>query len=304
MDNLCPVPLRKYMNYRSIFLEPDWIHRRFLGWSDVWPDPDLRILTRRDGPVRRHLVVSALPSACLPEILRETCQLRGALSEVTLHDLIGSPDLAMALERSGFNEISAERMLNNQTAVIDLTLDEDRLFASMSADTRRLLRNVEQSGVKYIGNCQTEPALLRRFLEAYSAMAVERGLAGITRATLDNQFASGCARLSAAVNSSNGSASFALTFEAGRIAMYHHGVSDGPRDTMLGRAVQWGLIRELKHAGFAWYDMGGLPTLDPANGITRFKLGFGGEVIDLGREFRWTGLVPRLARWTKRPLGR
>lgn len=292
------------MSYRSIFLEPDWLHVRYLGWTDAWPQADLRVMSKRNGPIVRHLVVCDLDDDRHVLALTEIARLQSPLSEVTVHDLRKSRRLADKLSARCFRELSADRMLNNHTAVIDLSADEDLLLAQMSADTRRILRKAEGEGITTRADAQDDPALLERFLAAYAAMAEERALARIDRAALEAQFRQGAARLAAAFSASGASASFALTYEAGAHAMYHHGVSDGPRDTTIGRVVQWVLIRELKWAGLRWYDLGGLPTPDPANGITRFKLGFGGKMVDLGKEYRGSGAIVAAARRVARLLQR
>ena len=65
---------------------------------------------------------------------------------------------------------------------------------------------------------------------------------------------------------------------------------------LAGVLLQWGVMRALKAAGLRWYDMGGLPSLDSANGIYRFKKGFGGELVELGAEYGRSGALANLAR--------
>ena len=292
------------MSYRSIFLEPDWYHVRHLGWSDAWPAANLRVMTRRDGPVTRHLLVSALPEAEWPLLAGRIRDLRSSSSEITVHDLTGSSEVEAGLRRLGFGELDAERMLNRSTLVIDLAKGEDALLADMNADTRRKLRLAEREGVEVCLDCGSDPGERSRFLAAFNAMASERALAAMSARILDGMLSAGRSRLAGAFRDGRESASYVLTYEAGTKALFHHGASAGPQDPLLSRAAHWGLIRRLAGEDFRWYDFGGLPTTDPANGITRFKLGFGGEVIDLGREFRLSGLVPRLARRLKRIAGR
>ncbi len=51
-----------------------------------------------------------------------------------------------------------------------------------------------------------------------------------------------------------------------------------------------------------WYDLGGLPTMDPQNGLVRFKKGFGGQIVNLGSESRFTGKVFNIATAARRVL--
>jgi len=292
------------MSYRTIFLEPDWLHIRYLGWTDAWPDPCLRVMTRRDGPVIRHLLVSDLPGARAEELSAWIVTDSSAFAEITVHDLDGSPEVEAALFATGFVELQEERMLNRHTLVIDLARDEGALLAEMNADTRRKLRLSEREGVSIRFDCGSDPAERNRFLGAFNAMASERDLSRMPAGELDSLLADGHSRLAGAFAAEGDAACYVLTYEAGKTALFHQGASDGAPDPLLGRALHWALIRQLKQEGLRWYDFGGLPTIDPANGITRFKLGFGGEVVDLGREYRLSGIVPRLARQAKRMLGR
>ncbi len=291
------------MSYRSIFLDPDWLHVRHLGWLDSWPDPDFRLMRKKNGPLQRFLAVSALPSERAGQVVERLLELRRPANEITIHDLTGNGDLAAALLSLGFIELSDDRMLNRHTLVLDLLQDDPALLAAMNTDTRRKLRQAEKAGVVFISDCHTDRLLSARFLHAYNAMASERNLATMQEAEFHKLVTSGQSRLAAALSADRESACFVLTYEAGNTALFHHGASDGPVDHLLGREVHWRLAQQLRSDGFAWYDLGGLPTPDPSNGITRFKLGFGGSVVDLGREYRWSGSLVTLARTGRRFLG-
>jgi Acetyltransferase (GNAT) domain len=171
----------------------------------------------------------------------------------------------------------------------------------MNASTRRKLRTAERDGIVCRVGCQDDPVMLDRFLAAFDRMAKERGLTRIVPETLAAQFRAGHARLAVAFDPTQASASFVVTYETDGIALYNHGVSDGPDNPLTGSSVHWELMRQLKADGLMWYDLCGLPTRDPANGLTRFKIGFGGEVIHLGEEYRRTGVAANLARRSARP---
>lgn len=296
LDHLCVGADRGVMRYRSVFMARDWLHVSQLDWEDCWPHPALRIMSKRSAPIVRHIIVSELNPADWPLLAGQIAARSGALAEVTVHDLTDSEELSSRLGGLGFAELDRERVLNRHTTVFDLTQSLESLFEKFNADTRRKVRLAEKQGVMFLDRAELDGELRRRFGDAYNAMAVERQLAGINEAQLNRMFASGHSRLAAACTPDRGSATFVMTFEADEIGFFYHGASDGPAAPALGRAVHWGLIKQLKVEGFGWYDFGGLPTLDPENGITRFKLGFGGEVINLGREYRRSGPGVRFAR--------
>lgn len=278
--------------YRSIFLAADWRHNRYLGWSDGWRTPDLRVLTRRAGPVARTLIISAEPDATL--VIAEAGKRRALNAEVTVHDLAGLPSVARALEAMAFAELDTGRMLNRYTSVIDLQHDEAALLEAMSADTRRELRMAERAAIDFIRDAQRDSALLDLFFATMDDLTRTRGLQGVDRVETARQFADGTARLYAVRAGTDGTV-FLQTYEAGDTAMYFRGATAGKAAHGSGRAIQWLAIQDMRARGLRWYDLGGLPSLDPKNGITRFKAGFGGAVIDLGPEFRWNGPVVQAA---------
>lgn len=68
-------------------------------------------------------------------------------------------------------------------------------------------------------------------------------------------------------------------------AHYLHGGSDyDHRQLMAPYAMHWGLIQEMKRQGFRYYDFGGSEG-DKWPSLTRFKLGFGGQVTEYPGSF-------------------
>ncbi len=70
----------------------------------------------------------------------------------------------------------------------------------------------------------------------------------------------------------------------GNTVTYLHGASDyNYRQLMAPNLLQWTLIREAKKRGFKYYDWHGIAPDDNAEhpwaGVTRFKKGFGGQVV-------------------------
>ncbi len=76
-----------------------------------------------------------------------------------------------------------------------------------------------------------------------------------------------------------------IILEHGKTAYYLHGASDRTQRALMGpHLLHWTLIKQYKAAGFSWYDFWGV---DAAKwpGVTRFKLGFGGRVIEYPGSF-------------------
>lgn len=72
----------------------------------------------------------------------------------------------------------------------------------------------------------------------------------------------------------------AIILEHGRTAYYLHGASSREhRALMAPHLLHWTLITRYQTAGFQWYDFWGIDP-DKYPGVTRFKLGFGGQVVE------------------------
>lgn len=72
----------------------------------------------------------------------------------------------------------------------------------------------------------------------------------------------------------------AIILEHRGTAYYLHGASSREhRALMSPHLLHWSLIQQYKKSGFSWYDFWGIDA-DTYPGVTRFKLGFGGQVIE------------------------
>lgn len=82
-----------------------------------------------------------------------------------------------------------------------------------------------------------------------------------------------------------------VMIDFGGTRTYLHGASaNAHREVMAPYLLHWALLSEAKHVGLHWYDWWGVAPegaaeTHPWNGITRFKLGFGGERVDYAGTF-------------------
>lgn len=90
----------------------------------------------------------------------------------------------------------------------------------------------------------------------------------------------------------NKPAAGALVLSQGQFAYYLHGASDYDlRQYMAPYQLHWNIIGYLKDRGFKTYDWGGISARQWP-GLTRFKLGWGGRVVEYPGSFDW-----RLSWW-------
>ena len=234
----------------------------------------------------------------------------------------GGEDLEPTLEALGFVK-SGLAAGPSATVRLDLAREPDQLLAGMRASTRSNIRKAARKGVEVrIGRREdlatfsalVEETARRQGFSAYPAGYYERmwTLFGEDdRACL--LMAEVAGRVVAAI----------LLIGYGDTATYKMGAWSGERSSVHPNEVlHWTAIEWAQARGYRFYDLEGIPVgvatalLDgdapeqAGEGTTRFKLGFGGEVILLPRTYdyaygRLAGAVlravaPRLDRW--RPL--
>ena len=271
--------------YQSIFLEDGWAHQKYYGWRQIVSEPGLRVLTRARGPLRRALILAhGLNSDALDAAIRRA-RVIDARTDLILHDFDDAgQDMRKVAGRDWRRATAAERLLNIATFVIDLARDDDALLAAMSSDYRRKIRKAREAGVAITAEESPSAATIDTFLSRFHDMADERGLARLDRAAIENMFSRGDLTLFSATQ--GGEVLNMLTaYRAGDKAIFLHGVGGDKRNDGSGQYLHFEVMRQLRARGLRWYDLGGLASTDEANGIFRFKKGFGGELVRLGCEY-------------------
>jgi len=174
------------------------------------------------------------------------------------------------------------------TLLLDLTKSEDELLAAMHPKTRYNIKVAEKHGVT-VREGQGEEDLLT-FLRMSEQTAERDGFrshaSDYLRATLEK---SGLARLRIAEFQGKALAAN-LEIVYGDTVTYLHGASSSEnRQVMAPYLLHWAAIRLAKAEGKKFYDFWGCnpeaaddPYFKPSwEGITRFKRGWGGELINL-----------------------
>ncbi len=185
----------------------------------------------------------------------------------------------------------AHAMNPASTIVLDLDVPEEDLLKKMHEKTRYNIRVAERHGVNVrfansIADIETFLNLMeetaerdhivqhsRAYLRATYSFLHERGLAEIRVAEFQGKILA---------------ASLEVLF--GDTVTYLYGASSSEsRNVMAPFALHWNAIRDAKSKGFKLYDFGGSNPQSKAmyyykpswEGITRFKLGWGGRLLNL-----------------------
>jgi CelD/BcsL family acetyltransferase involved in cellulose biosynthesis len=272
--------------YRSLFLGDGNPHQRYYGWRVVEDLPGLRVLAKSRGLIHRTLTLLSSAGAKEVSAAVERASRRFGLTDIVIHDfdnVLGETPLLA--HRTFLLATGAERLLNVATFVIDLTRDERVLFEAMSSDYRRKIRRAEEAGIRVTVHDRPGQKLLSEFAAAFGAMAAERSLSAIDPAILSRMYQDGNGLL-LVVQRGEDVTNYLNLYTTGDTALFMSGVNPTKENDGAGQLLHWRAIQELKARGFGWYDLGGVASLDPSNGIYKFKQKFGGQLVLLGSEWR------------------
>lgn len=196
---------------------------------------------------------------------------------------------ALFLRVDPLSDISVEARITPSTQprcvrILDLTKTEAEILANLHPKTRYNINLAARQGVAVgAGNIEEFLRLNRETTARYQFASHPDVYYRAMVKTLDNNFV----KVWQATRQNKVLAS-ALVFYFGDTAAYTHGASASQdRNLMAPYLLHWEIIKGAKNQGFGYYDLGGVNPTDeksPAfkkswQGITRFKQGFGGEVV-------------------------
>ena len=165
----------------------------------------------------------------------------------------------------------------SQTLILDLTKSEEEILQAMHQKTRYNIRLAEKKGVKIV------EAGADRFEEFWQLLT--------STGDRDNFNLHGRSYYQAMLKMDNNFVKLLFAEYRGKplagnlvvffgdTATYIHGGSSGNnREAMAPYAMQWHTIKLAKQAGYKYYDFHGIDE-NKWPGVTRFKMGFGGQVV-------------------------
>jgi hypothetical protein len=290
------------MTYRSIFLADDWAHQSYYGWSVVADEPGLRILWKRHSIIERYLFLLTAEGRGRVDYWVRCLSGIGGLSDIMIHDFDSVLGEAATIAGRHFRLAQhLERLLNIATFAIDLARNDEELMAQMSSDYRRKIRRAPANGVMIEAHAQPDDALLKQFAAVFRDFATKRGLSVIDADALAAMYRDGRSLLLVARKQGRVT-NFLHLYRAGDAASFMHGVSLSKENDGAGQLIHFEAMRRLREEGVRWYDLGGVASTDPSDGIFSFKQKFGGTLINLGREWRYTGVVASAGLASKKAL--
>jgi hypothetical protein len=217
-------------------------------------------------------------------------------SEVVVHDFDSILGDAPAITGLDLREAgSKERLLNIATVVIDLTADEAVLLGQMSSNYRRQIRRAGDGEIVVQAHLRPSPDLMESFLTSLRNLADERGFRRPRSAATAAMFEQGDSVLFVAERRGAPVNFIHLYTADDTVAVFMSGVNIAPANDGSGKLIHWEAMRWLKARGYDWYDLGGVSSQRPDDGIFNFKRRFGGQVVSLGTEWRYVDRATRLS---------
>ena len=182
------------------------------------------------------------------------------------------------IQNSKFKIIQTIDVQPSKTLLLDLTKSEEELLKNMRPKTRYNIRLAEKKGVKIV------EAGANRFEEFWQLLTFtgdrdEFNLHGRSyyqaMLKLDGDFI----KLWFAEYQCKPLAGNLVVFFGDTATYIHGGSSNESRELMAPYALQWHNIKLAKQLGYKYYDFHGVDEVKWP-GVTRFKMGFGGQVIN------------------------
>ncbi len=193
-----------------------------------------------------------------------------------------------AFRTAGFKK-SPIHALAETTCILDTTTSEDELRARMNKNHRNLIRRCEKEGVRI--KIYSSAEKLKEFHALHSVTAKRHHFVRFSDEYVEKEFQAFEKNKEAVVLYAylpDGTLdAAAVVYYYGTTAAYRHGASLGQNNKIpTPYLIQWSAIQEAKRRGKQWYNFWGVAPEDakknhPFKGITHFKKGFGGEVMNL-----------------------
>jgi len=288
--------------YRSIFLDKDWAHQKYFGWSIAEERAGLRLLRKKRWAFARSLM---LLNKAGEDWLAEAVT-RGfgfaPLTDMVIHDFDGVlPETPVIAGHRFYRAEQRERLLNIATYVIDLEQDEEVLWKNLGQKSRNAVRKAEKDGVCFV--CREDSkAIIDCFHSLYAPVAQQKKLDIPSHATLKMMQDGGNLICVSAQQRGGQALAVNIMYVSGQCGYFLHGANHPAITTGVGQFIQWNSILLLKKLAYGWYDLGGVQDKVKADGIHEFKKSLGGVFHTLGDEFRSESLGFGLVRTYLMPV--
>jgi len=193
------------------------------------------------------------------------------------------PPHGFNFEQGNLKFVQRRDVSSSHTLMTKIFSDTENLFKTFHEKTRYNIRVAEKHGivVKKL-DCVEVEKFADRILSLYTMTGDRHEIAATPREDLRALF-SVCDVWAAFSGDDIIATSMQVGF--GKILTYLHGASDYERRSMMAPyALHWAILQDAAARGFELYDWWGTAPVGSENhrlaGVTRFKMGFGGETVE------------------------
>lgn len=287
--------------YTPIFFHPQWVSEKYYGWTCIRQDLGLRVIRKRVGFVEKTLfMANGLGDEELADaIIKDGSSKRFGID--IIHKF-SSTQTMPSVEIAGqlFALLTRDRQLNIGTFIMDLALSQDHLWKNYGPKSRNMVRKAREIGAQLRVSTGPTPDL-DTFFSFYKPIVKRLGLQLPSRALISKMLRSGDLLCLTALDSTSVPLITNLVYLCEPYAYFLYGASAQKAAGGFGQFLQWETTRLLKERGYRWYDLGGVATTNPSDGIYSFKRSLGGQYIDLGSEYRRVSRpVSQLYEWQRK----
>lgn len=187
------------------------------------------------------------------------------------------------LEKMGLKK-SPMHLAAEHTVMIDLNLSEEELLANMRRQTRYEVRRADKLGIKVI--CSNDEEIFKEFQKVQAETARRQNFVPPSLKTLlaeKEAFGKNIVIYKAELE--NEPVAYGLIIKNGLEADYYEAASTILNRKMPGAyALLWQAMKDLKKEGYARFNLWGIAPAGQPNhryaGVTTFKTGFGGKIVE------------------------
>ena len=198
--------------------------------------------------------------------------------------LINTPENLQLLADLGLKK-SPMHLAAEHTVIIDLTKSEDELLANMRRQTRYEVRRAAKQGIT-VEKMQGEE-IFKEFHKVQAETAKRQGFVPPNLKTLmaEREAFGNNIAIYVAKTSEGSPIAYGMIIKDGKEGDYYEAASTDLNRKMPGAyALLWQVMKDLKAEGYERFNLWGIaPTGQPNHryaGVTTFKTGFGGEVVE------------------------
>jgi hypothetical protein len=294
-DRVADRPLPRFELSRDAYLETSG------GWSLAFRAAGAKLLVQRRGPITRALGFFETQEAWA-SVARWVVPALNRASDVTVVLFDNAEPIGCGLAPG-----PAPFWLGHGTLLFDLGLSDELLLSQVASRERSKVRKLRSEGwrTRFTTTAGDELEAFHRF---FTALAMRRRLRVPSMRSMQDMLEAGRAFLAASVSPTGSLATVNVVFVSDTHGYYLHGAHDGSLKEAGGHLLHLETLSECRRRGRSWYDFGLIGSLDPDDGIVRFKRSLGGIFQHSGREWRYRSpafstaqrLLARQRSWTRR----